>query len=152
MFKVKLDTAELEAALSRMGDAELARGIANAVADEAVLPELAKYPAPSRKKQPFKSGKSRKFFFAALKKGAISVPYRRSGKLGTSFKKQPFGKGVDVASALGYAELVVGEKQGGYFKGNWPSVKDVAAKVEGDAAELIGTAEVIKQLQKAGLA
>lgn len=151
MFNVRIDTSDLEAKLGNISGPAFARAVADAVADEAVLPELAKYPAPSGKAQPFKSSKQRRFFFAALRRGQISVPYRRTGRLGSSFKKQPFSGGTDVVSTLGYADLVVGEKQGGYFKGTWPNVKQVAAKIEGDTAELIGAAEVIKQLQKAGL-
>ncbi len=33
----------------------------------------------------------------------------------------------------------------------WPTTEDIAAKIEGDTAELIGTAAVIEALQKAGL-
>jgi hypothetical protein len=51
---------------------DLARDIATHVADEAVIPELAKEPMASGKKMLFVSAKQRGFFFAALKRGDIS--------------------------------------------------------------------------------
>lgn len=151
MIDLKIDISDVLAKLARLNDADLARVIADAVVDEAVLPELAKYPAPSRAPQPFVSAKQRRYFFAALKEGSITVPYPRTGGLGKSFTKAPFGGGVNVTSTLGYADLVVGEKQARYFKGNWPSVTDVAAKIEKDTAEVIATAKVLERLQEAGL-
>ncbi len=151
IFNVKIDVSDLESKLGRINPADLARTIAADVADEAVVPEMAKYPSPSGKKQPFKSAQQRKFFFAALKKGQISVPYRRTGKTGTTTKQQ-IGSGVDVVSTAAYSDLTRTKgKQADYHKGTWPTTDEIAQKVEGDAAELIATAAVIKELQKAGL-
>lgn len=150
MIDAKIDVSDVLAKLSRLSDSELARVIANAVADEAVLPEVAKYPTQSHKSQPFTSTKQRRGFFAKLRAGAITVPYQRTGTLGASGVKQPFQSGLDVTFTAPYAEIVIGEKQSRYFS-NWPNVVKVAQKIEEDTAELIGVAKVIEQLEKAGL-
>lgn len=151
MLNISIDVSDLIAKLNALGnDATLGKDIADAVADEAVIPEVAKYPAQAHRKQPFKSSTQRRAFFAKMRAGAITVPYRRTGALGGSAVKQPFQSGVAVAWTAPYSDIVIGEKQAGYFS-NWSNVSKVAAKIEGDTAELIGTAEVVKRLREAGL-
>jgi hypothetical protein len=152
MFRVTIDASDLIAKINALGsDGQLARDIADAVADEAVIPELAKAPMRSGKKQPFRTAKQRAFFFAALKDGRIEVPYRRTGKIGMS-EKHPTSNGVDVTVPAKYSDLVrTKKKQAGYHQGNWPTDQDIAKKIEGDTAELIGTAAVMDALRKAGL-
>jgi hypothetical protein len=133
-------------------DADLARTIADRVADEAVIPELAKEPMRSGKKMIFKSQKQRAFVMAGIRKGTLDVPYRRTGKIGMS-EKHPTSNGIDVVVPVGYSDLVRTKgKQAAYHQGTWPTDQDVAKKIEGDTAELIGTAAVLEALQKAGLA
>jgi hypothetical protein len=152
MFQIKIDTSDLEQKIGRLDGPVLAREIAKRVADEAVLPELAKYPAQRHAKQPFKSAQSRRFFFAALKRGQITVPYQRSGKLGTEWTRQQDGNGLTLTSTRPYSDLVrTRGKQSPYHAGNWPTTDDIAQKIEGDTAEIIGTATVIDLLQRAGL-
>lgn len=88
-----------------------------------------KYPPVVRRPQPFKSDRSRRFFFAALKRGIIRVPYRRgqppqSQKLGQSITTHIETTPNEVIGKIGtnvsYAPLVIGEKtQATYHKGNW---------------------------------
>ena len=151
MLDISIDLSDLVAKLNALGsDATLGKSIADAVADEAVIPEVAKYPAQSHRRQPFKSSASRRAFFAGLRRGSITVPYRRTGALGGSAVKQPFQSGVQVSWTASHSDIVIGEKQAKYFD-NWKSVTKVAAAVEQNDAELIGTAEVLKRLREAGL-
>lgn len=150
MISVKIDTSDLTSKLAQLSTPQLAQDIADAVATQAVIPEGAKYPAQSGRKRAFVSAKQRRFFFAALKRGSITVPYQRTGHLGGSAVKQPFGGGVDVVWQAPYSEIVIGEKQDRYFD-NWPNVTKIAQKIESDTAELIATAEVVKAIVKAGL-
>ncbi len=150
MIDISLDLSDLLSKLARLSDADLERAIADAVATEAVIPEGAKYPAQSHRAQPFTSAVQRRAFFAKLRSGAISVPYRRTGTLGGSATKQPFQSGVAVTWTAPYADIVIGEKQAKYF-GNWPNVTKIAQRVESDTAELIGTAKVLERLREAGL-
>ena len=152
MFKAKIDISDLEHKLKQVTGPDLVRSIAQAVAKEAVVPELAKEPMASGKKQPFKSNKQRAFVMAAIRSGAINVPYRRTGKIGISEQIQTTN-GIDVVVPAPYSDLVRTKgKQAKYHQGTWPTTEDIAAKIEGDTAELIGTAAVIEALQKAGLA
>lgn len=153
MFRVTLDISDVLSKLNALGsDADLAHTIANAVADEAVMPELAKEPyRTTRKKMIFKSAKQRAFVMAGIRKGTLDVPYRRTGKIGIS-EKRPTGQGVDVVVPVAHSDLVRTKgKQAEYHKPLWPTTEDIAAKIEGDTAELIGTAAVIEVLRKAGL-
>lgn len=154
MFNTTLDMSDILRKLDALGsDAELARTIAQKVADEAVIPELAKEPYRStRKKMIFKSAKQRAFVMAGIKKGQIEVPYRRTGKIGIS-EKHPTSNGIDVVVPAAHSDLVRTKgKQAAYHQGTWPTDEDVARKIESDTAELIGTAAVLEALQKAGLA
>lgn len=149
MIDVKIDISDVVSKLSSISEQEIIRTIANDIADEAVVPEMAKYPGKSGKKQPPKSAAQRRFIFAAIKRGAI--PYQRTGKTGDT-TKQPTGAGVDVVSKAGYSDLVrTKASQAPYHRGHWPTVEDLSAKIEGSSAEAIATASVVKILQKAGL-
>ena len=152
MFNVSLDLSDLENKLRQVTGPDLIRDIAQAVATEAVQPELAKEPYRStRKPQPFVSAKQRRYFFAALKDGRIEVPYRRTGKIGLS-EQHPTSSGMDVVVPVGYSDLVRTKgKQAKYHDPLWPTTDQVASKIENDTAELIGTATVVDTLNKAGL-
>lgn len=152
MFDIQFDVSDLEARLSRLGDDVLKKAIATAIADGAVIPAMAKAPAASGRKQAFKSAKSRRYFFMALRRGEIVVPYRRSGKIGQT-DKITTGDGIDVVAPAGHSDLVRTQgKQAAYFAGTWPTDQMIAEQIESDDAERIGTAAVIDLLQQAGLA
>jgi hypothetical protein len=151
MFTTNIDLSDLITKMNSITGPELARDIATHVADEAVIPELAKEPMASGKKMLFVSAKQRGFFFAALKRGDISVPYRRTGAIGMS-EKHETSTGVDVVLTAPYSDLVrTRGRQAKYHEGTWPDDEDIAAKIESDTAELIGTAAVLAALEKAGL-
>lgn len=126
--------------------------IAARVAKEVVLPKLAQYPPASRKKQPFVSSQQRKYFFAALRSGALVVPYRRSGALGRpdNWAQVQTGNTRTLTSRQAYSDLVRGDKkQAAYFKGVWPTVSQVAAACSADAA-LVATAVLVETIGSAG--
>ena len=87
--------------------------------------------------QPFKSEKSRRFFFWALREGKIEVPYRRgkspgSEKLGTSWttKVSADGRTGRVGNDTTYAQLVQDStRQTAYHKRTgWNTVQAIAKK------------------------
>lgn len=129
---------------------QLGAEMANAVADEVVIPRLREYPPASGRGQAFRSAKARRFFFAALRSGAITVPYRRTGDLGRRVGKDPFRGGIHVNLLSNHAEIVRGDGQAKYHKGTWPTVAQVAKESEGEAGPV---AERYAQgfLRKAGL-
>ena len=152
MFNVKLDLSDLIAKLNSIGNADLARTIAQAVAKEAVEPELAKEPfRTTHKKMQFVSNKQRAFVMAAIRTGDIQIPYRRTGQIGISEQHQT-SNGIDVVVPAEYSDLVRTKgKQAKYHEGTWPTTDEIATKIESDTAELIGTAAVLDALEKVGL-
>lgn len=151
MFNVNLNLSDLIDKLNGITSADLARDIAEAVANEAVQPELAKEPFRSGKKMQFVSSKQRAFVLAAIRGGAITVPYVRTGKIGIS-EKHTTSNGIDVVVPAEYSDLVRTKgRQAKYHEGTWDTTEDIAQKIESDTAELIGTAAVIEALEKAGL-
>jgi hypothetical protein len=143
--KITIDATEALRILERVTSPALPGKIANAVADEDVLPALRTYPSPSGKKQGFKSDKSRRFFFAALADGKIDVPYRRTGRTAASYQKQTTGDGVDVASSLPSAVYTRGTPQAAYFKGVWETHDQLALKLTDDAA-LTATGVIVAEI------
>lgn len=85
------------------------------------------------RKQPFKSEKQRRFFFAALRSGEIRVPYRRTGTLG---KKWAIGNirwnRVKIGNNTPYARFVQGEEDQSKFhrQGGWQTTEAIADKEE----------------------
>lgn len=152
MFNVKLDLSDLIAKLNSLTDGDFTRDVADAVAEQAVIPELAKEPfRTTRKKMIFVSNKQRAFVMAAIRTGDIQVPYVRTGQIGISEKHQT-SNGVDVVVPAEYSDLVrTRGKQAKYHQDLWDDDVTIAERIESDTAELIGTAAVLAALEKAGL-
>jgi hypothetical protein len=152
VFTATLDLSDLINKLSQIGGPDLAQDIAQAVATEAVQPELAKEPfRSSRPKMIFVSAAQRAFVMAGIRSGALQVPYVRTGNIGNTEQHATTG-GVDVTVPAEYSDLVRTKgMQAKYHEGLWPTTDDIAEKIESDTAELIGTAAVLAALEKAGL-
>lgn len=153
MFNTKVDASDLVSKIAQVTGPDLVRVISQAVAKEAVEPELAKEPFRTTpyKKMIFVSAKQRAFVMAAIRSGAITVPYRRTGAIGIS-EQHPTSSGMDVVVPVEYSDLVrTRGKQAAYHQGLWPDDVSIAEKIESDTAELIGTAAVIEALNNAGL-
>lgn len=146
---LQIDVAAVKAALDRLDDPHLPSIIAQAIADEDVIPALQKYPPQSRKPQPFVSAQQRRAFFAKLRSGEISVPYHRTGRTGSSYTKQAIPDGVVVSSSLPSAAYTRGPGQAAYHKGTWPTHETLAQQLEGDAA-LTATGVIVKAIGDAG--
>lgn len=101
------------------------------VADE-LLRRLTTYPGQSRKPQPFVSDKQRRWFFAALQSGAITVPYRRTNTLARGWSKVRTTAGYTVINKVPYASLVQGETrdQARYHQKWWESSTEVTRDVD----------------------
>ena len=154
MFKAKIDASDLQKKMAQVTGPDLTRSIAQKVADEAVVPELAKEPfrAQPYKKMQFVSAKQRAFVMAAIKDGRIEVPYRRTGKIGMSEKIQTTN-GIDVVVPAEYSDLVrTRGRQARYHSPLWDDTETISKRLEADVVEVIATAAVVEALQKAGLA
>lgn len=143
--KVTVDASQALAVLQAIQDDAMRQRAAERVADEVVLPALAKYPEQSHKKMQWVSEKQRRFVMAAIQSGDIQVPYVRSGDYGASFQKQPFSGGLALVSSLSYAPFVRGPGQAEYHKGNWTTLEDLAEELTEDAA-LAALAEVVETI------
>ena len=99
---------------------------------------IEKYPPQQSRPQPFKTDKSRRFFFWALKAGKITVPYKRGGinseTLGRSWTTtiSANGRRGEIGTVASYAPLVQDKtRQAAYHRaGGWRTVQDVAKKEE----------------------
>lgn len=95
------------------------------------------YPAQRNAPQPFKTAKQRKWFFWALSEGIIEVPYRRTGKLASSWRAKKEGwSHWTLENSAAYASLVVGRnEQARYHEGHWWIAEDVIEEGSGDLTE-----------------
>jgi hypothetical protein len=151
MLNAKIDLSDLQQKIAQVTGPELVRDIARAIYEEAVDPELAKEPMASGRKMQFVSNKQRAFVMSAIRRGDINVPYRRTGQIGLS-QFHATSSGGEAVVPVEYSDLVrTAGKQAKYHEGTWPTDVEIAEKIEGDTAELIGTAAVIEALEKAGL-
>ena len=153
MFKARIDISDLQQKLAQITGPDLTRDIAQAVAKEAVEPELAKEPFRTQpyKKMQFVSDKQRAFVMAAIRTGDIQVPYRRTGQIGIS-EQHATTSGMDVTVPVEYSDLVRTKgKQAKFHEGTWEDTESIASRLEADIVEVIGTAAVIEALEKAGL-
>lgn len=155
-IKIKVDAKQVLDMLDKIDSPQLREKAAESVADQVVLPALAegKYPKASGRTRKdvygtaFKTDKQRRFFFAALASGAISIPYQRSGDTGTSYQKRPIPDGISVYSdkpSAGYTRGDGNNPQVAYFRGVWDTHEELAKQLEGDAA-LAATAAIIEEL------
>ena len=85
------------------------------------------YPAQSHKPQPFKTERSRRWFFWALNAGIITVPYQRTGRLANSWRAERRGPSDWLlANSAEYASLVIGAgRQARYHEDNWWTAEEV---------------------------
>ena len=95
---------------------------------------MATYPKARPQAQPFKSDKQQRFFFAALRDGRITVPYRRTGLLGRSWQMRVETTPSQVIGILAnptpYGPFVQAPppQQAGYHQGNWRTTDDAVQK------------------------
>ena len=112
---------------------------------------MAVYPPVSRRKQPFKTDKQRRYVMWALRKGMIVIPYfrgqnPRSENMKARWIVRKIAGGVAVANNASYAQLVHGwQQQATYHKGTgWRTDQEVMttekARIVGDirAAYIMG--------------
>lgn len=132
--KVTIDATQVQKALQALQDEATRQRMAEAVADDNVLPALRQYPPQSGKPMQWASEKQRRYVMAAIRAGAIQVPYQRTGNYAASFQKQPIPDGMSVVSQLAYAPYVRGPGQAAYHRGNWDTLEDLAQSLEDQAA------------------
>lgn len=111
----EFDLKELRDLINAMPDAALKAG--EAAMEKTLLylhGQLPPYPPPPLpgNAAKFWTDKQRRFFFAAVKKGLIKVPYRRTGTLGRQFTTETrhVDDGIEgeIGTATPYAPWVVG--------------------------------------------
>lgn len=102
-----------------------------------VLSQVPDYPPQQHKKQPFVSARQRRYVMAAIKRGDISTPYRRTGTLGRSITTEVRTIGGSVQGVIGtnttYAPWVISDEetpdgigpQSHYHEGNWWTLQGV---------------------------
>lgn len=94
---------------------------------------IAPYPPARPRRQPFKSARQRRGFFAKLRSGKIQVPYRRTGQLGQKWVPDKSQGQIRLRNTRGGAKYVHSAKeQARYHAGNWKTDAGVAEQVVSD--------------------
>lgn len=124
----------LERKLGRLGAIEVLKPPMHK-ATKLIYAETQKYPPASHKPMRWKSAKQRAWFFAALHRGEITVPYRRrhSGGLAGGWVERVETHGKTLVGIVGnsksYGPWVMDpERQAGYHQGTWPTTDDIVRK------------------------
>lgn len=100
------------------------------------------YPPARRQKQPFRTLKQQRFFFAALRDGTITSPYVRRGMGGGMAShwvilKTDGGLGAEVTNSSPGGRYVMGKvDQARYHEGNWKNETELAQDVEGPVLDI----------------
>lgn len=115
------DIPRVQGKLNGIGDKKIMSD-ALFVGGQTIKRIIAEYPPVSRRKQPFKTDKQRRYFFWAIRKNLIVVPYfrgqnPRSENLKARWMVRKIANGVEVANNASHARLVNGwETQAAYHK------------------------------------
>lgn len=125
----------LIAAVGRLAAGSVLRD-AMEVAVERVRTQIAIYPPPATGyRMVWKSERQRRWFFAALRSGAIQVPYRRTGTLGRRWTTEVSRQGDDLVGRVGnvtvYGPFVQSvDGQAAVHRGRWRTDEQVARLME----------------------
>lgn len=108
---------------------------------------IATYP-PQRpgRKQPFKTDKQRRFFFAALREGRIEVPYRRGQSPGSeamgrrwTIQFRDNGLTAIVGNNASYVHVVHDSEEQSHFhqQGGWKTDRQIATQESRNAQRIL---------------
>lgn len=112
------------------------------IAVERVRTQIAVYPPPpSGYRMVFKTERQRRFFFAALRDGRITVPYQRTGTLGRRWTTSVSHSGADIRGEVGnitvYGPFVQSaEAQAPVHQGRWRTAERVVQEMEPQIQDL----------------
>lgn len=102
---------ELQTKINRLPDAAADEGVEEA--SLYMVNVLHQYPPQKRvtiaQAGGWKSDKQRRWFFAALRRGEIQVPYHRTQQLADGWKILGYGKSSFIANETSYAKYVMGD-------------------------------------------
>ena len=130
--------------LGKMGPSVFRPAIAEAATH--IKSKIAQYPRVRHGKQPFKTDKSRRYFFFALRNSLIEVPYRRGLSPGSealgrrwTVEFRDDGKTAVIGNNASYARLVQSDdEQTNYHRlTGWPTDKSVAETEAHEVREII---------------
>jgi len=149
---------EVRAKLKKLGSDAPRKEVTKDVATY-LRAELQKYPSPryvSRKQaygRTFQSDKQRRWFFAALKSGELTIPYRRTQTLRRNWEIMPMGSSdYIVVNETPYAKWVQDEDtQSNMMRlRNWKTFQAVIQKA-GDKIRQIANKVLDAYIRKIGL-
>ena len=139
-------TVDISEVLDKLDPRKMQAAVENGLkaAGDLVRADIKKYPGrQSSGPQQWKSERQRRWFFAALRRGEIQVPYRRTGKLGQSWTRTIEKGGRWPAAVIGtnraYAPWVQDEERQApmHARNTWPTAQGVARDKQGDVVRVI---------------
>lgn len=100
----------------------------------------------------FFSDKQRRWFFAALKSGELSIPYKRSYNLRDNWKQLGRGASSIIVNETSYAKYVMGDKEQSRHeqKVGWKKLGDIVKERMGRVLEK-ADAGIKRAIKKSGL-
>ena len=125
-------TVDVSGVVGKMRSLAEMRGAQRAgqTAGSMVRQRAATYPPQSHKPQPLKTRRSQRFFFAALRDGRISVPYKRTLRLGAGWSVRIDGLNVTIFNNEPHAAIVQkAGAQSGYHLGHWSNEVQIAEEM-----------------------
>ena len=106
-----------------------------------VVKKMKYYPKNESRPQPFKTDKSRRWFFANLKSGNISVPYKRTMGLRNhwTYQVSTNGEVSQIGNNVPYAQIVQGrDKQSAYHKETgWATAEDTLDNERDEISKIV---------------
>lgn len=114
--------------ISALASNDINLPICGAIANQVLIPALRIYPPQRRQRMIGMSERQRRALFAHMRRGTITVPYRRTYRLREGWR--PVGDGKRVQNLVPYARFVQGDPgQARYHRGNWNTVTQIAQEV-----------------------
>lgn len=122
MIQISVNAGQVDKTLARFRGADIL-GAAFSRIQRPLEDALKTYPTPSRKKQPFKTVRQRRYFFWALRTGKIQVPYRRAEDIKRKWRARIDLRGTEatlnISNSSDHAAGVIGPRQWRYHQGTW---------------------------------
>lgn len=153
MIQVKVQgVAELAAALEKIRSSSFRRYFSEQFYQKRLKPELLKQPRPRRAPMHFESDKQRRYFFAALSRNQIKVPYERTNTLRQSWSFYGNADGGVVTNRALYAMFVLGSPgQSRYHERWWRTIDEIAADAAGNRLDALVQESIEKWLRQNGV-
>ena len=130
-----------------------ARGIFKWAQGTRAILKSTPYPGKNTKKAKWASEKQRRYVMAAIRRGEIQVPYRRTGNLANRWKAVRTTTGAYITNTAQGARYVVGDARGygqnkNFHEGRWWKANEVIDREATERLPGYVAEEIVKEWRK----